>query len=205
MSSLRLQTSSLCNVSKQNCASAPFIQRWADRAGFIFKSTCVAQYLQIFGSFSLKLWRKCSKVCKTVSHRKCTEVRILMRPGCQNEFELRYRLHWLWAINGNSVFNSNWSVLALSWLFWYTFLKDPIKLILGGLLWLFECIPPHDMWCCLYKSICVECSFDYPLEVSNNGHDQKVLDSITPVFNVVYLWSDQRKWILIQDVNRALK
>ncbi len=40
MSSLRLQTARcLCNVSKQNRASAPFIQRHAEHAGFIFKST----------------------------------------------------------------------------------------------------------------------------------------------------------------------
>ncbi len=42
-----------------------------------------------------------------------------------------------------------------------------------------------------------------PLEVNKSGQAQKVLDSITPVFNVV-LWSDQRKWILIQGVNRGL-
>ncbi len=32
----------LCNVSKQNRASAPFIQRHAEHAGFIFKSTSAA-------------------------------------------------------------------------------------------------------------------------------------------------------------------
>ncbi len=32
----------VCNVSKQNRASAPFIQRRAEDAGFIFKSTFAA-------------------------------------------------------------------------------------------------------------------------------------------------------------------
>lgn len=42
------------------------------------------------------------------------------------------------------------------------------------------------------------------LEVKKSGQAQKVLDIITPVFNIVYLWSDQRKWILIQGVNSGL-
>ncbi len=32
----------VCNVNKQNRASAPFIQRRAEHAGFIFKSTFAA-------------------------------------------------------------------------------------------------------------------------------------------------------------------
>ncbi len=44
-------TRCLCNVSKQNRASAPFIQRRAEQAGFIFKSTsvrvfCIAEIMK---------------------------------------------------------------------------------------------------------------------------------------------------------------
>ncbi len=46
------------NVSKQNRASAPFIQRWPEHAGFMFKSTFAAYYLQIL--VHIAIWFKCN-------------------------------------------------------------------------------------------------------------------------------------------------
>ncbi len=49
----------VCNVSKQNHASAPLTQRCAEHAGFIFKLTFAAWYLQILVHIPY-IWLKCN-------------------------------------------------------------------------------------------------------------------------------------------------
>ncbi len=47
----------------------------------------------------ISLWNcgeTCSKVRKTVSHRKCTEVHIFMRPGCKKQPMLTHLLVYSW-------------------------------------------------------------------------------------------------------------